>query len=122
MSVDCSTSMLTETYVCKHELHATWHAVRFFAASLAWTVGSKRPAYIKLTEVIGEPAAGAMPKRRWDTLEVKPHYWFNQLGHGNLRNYASKSRAKLHAANMRAVSSPHLSHGQSEASDQQRSN
>ena len=36
--------------------------------------------------------------------------------------YASKSRAKLHAASMRAVSSPHPSHGQSEASDQQISN
>ena len=35
---------------------------------------------------------------------------------------ASKKRAKLHAARVRAVSSLHLSHGQSEANDQHKSN
>ena len=101
------------------KLHATWHAVRFVAASFAWTVGSKRPAYIKLTEVIGEPAAGMMPKRCWGyarrALLVQPAW-------SRKPTYASKSRAKLHAASMRAVSSLHLSHGQSEAKDQHISN
>ena len=180
--------MVTESCVCKHEpcqAARSKHAGRFVTAPFSWTVGSIRPADIKLTEVIGEPAAGTMPRRCGDTLEE--HYWFNQHGHGNLRmqaravpgcmqqacgpfrrcifhmdsrkqktsiyqtnrgfrncggddaekvwgyarrallvqpawsrkpTYASRSRAKLHAASMRAVSSLHLSHGQSEANDQ----
>ena len=45
----------------------------------------------------------------WDKLEVKPHPWLNQ--HGPRKpTYASKSRAKLHAASMRAVSSPLVVH------------
>ena len=41
--------------------------------------------------------------------EIKPHLWFNC--HGSRKpTYASKSRAMLHAASMRAVSSPLVAH------------
>ena len=62
------------------------HAGRFVTAAFTWRGGNKRPAYIKLTEVIGEPAAGKMPRRCGDTLEE--HYWFSQHGNGNLRMQA----------------------------------
>ena len=50
-----------------------------------------------------------MPRRCWDKLEVKPRLRFNQ--HGPRKpTYASKRRAKPHAASMPAVSSLLVAH------------
>ena len=65
--------------------------------------------HLAITRGNWRPAAGTMPRKCWDKHEVKPHPWFNQ--HGSRKpTYASKSRAKLHAARMPAVSSPLLAH------------
>ena len=110
--------MVTETCVCKQETcqaACSKHAGRFVTASFTWTVGSIRPADIKLIPMqwlvrclrvtapngtkrkrfrlaihrgSGRTAAGTMPRRCWDKLEINSHYWFNQHGHGNLRMQA----------------------------------
>ena len=89
--IDGSNSMVTVTCVCKQEpcqVACSKHAGRFVAAPFTWTVGKHQTSRYQTYRSNWRPAAGTLPRRCWDKLEVKPHHWFNQHGHGNLRMQA----------------------------------
>ena len=89
-------------------------ATQFHAMVRTAPHGNKRKrSHLTITRCNWRHAAGTTPSMCWDKLEVHSPSMV-QPAWSRKPAYASKIRARLHAARMRAVSSPHVSHGHSD--------